>query len=218
MIDLALIKSATPLLLEGALVTLKIAFFSSLIGFIGGTFLGIVQSGKSRLLWILITLYVTIIRGTPLLLQIIFLFFMLPSLGITLSPLITAILAIGINSSAYISQIVRGGIQSVPHGQIEAAITLGLSRVTIIQYIILPQALRAVIPNLGNEFITLIKESSLASTIGVLELYMRGGIIVSQAFNALGIYTLVGLIYLAMTSIVSLLFIKIEQLYNVPHA
>ncbi len=218
MIDIAFIKSAGPQLLEGALVTLQIAFFASIFGFIGGTLLGIMQSGTSRVLRFIVTVYITIIRGTPMLLQIMFFFLMLPHLGIFVSPLITAIIAISINSSAYISQIVRSGIASVSQGQIEAAQTLGLSRYDTVRYIILPQALRIVTPALGNEFITLIKDSSLASVIGVLELYMRGNIITSQAFNALGVYTLVGLIYLSITSLVSILFIKLEHSYGRSHA
>ena len=218
MIDIALIKSVVPQLIEGSLVTLKIAFFSSVIGFTGGTLLGVAQSGSSRLVSFMVAAYATIIRGTPMMLQIMFFYLMLPHCGIFLSPLTTAIIAIGINSSAYISQIVRSGISSVSQGQIEAAKTLGLSSFVITRYLVLPQALRVVIPALGSEFITLIKDSSLASTIGVLELYMRGSIIVSQAFNSLGVYTLVGLMYLAMTSLISILFLKIEHYYRAPYA
>ncbi len=218
MIDLALITSAAPQLLRGVLVTLQIAFCGSLLGFFGGTLLGIAQTGSSKLLRFLVTMYVTIIRGTPMLLQIMFFFLMLPNLGIHIAPLPTAIIAIGLNSSAYISQIVRSGITSVSQGQIEAATTLGLSRYDITRYIVLPQALRIVLPALGNEFITLIKDSSLASTIGVLELYKRGEIFVSQSYNALGVYTLVGLLYLLITSVVSLLFLKLEHSYRKKHA
>ena len=217
MIDLALIKSVVPQLLQASLVTLQIALFSSLIGFIGGTVLGIIQSGTSALLRGLVTIYVTIIRGTPMLLQITFFFLMLPYIGIVISPFYTAILAIGLNSSAYISQIIRSGIISVSQGQIEAAKTLGLSRYLTTRYIVLPQAIRVVVPALGNELITLIKDSSLASAIGVLELFKRGDIIISQAYNALGVYTLVGLMYLLITSLVSLIILKIEQFYRVPH-
>ncbi len=213
-IDSEFISRVLPQLLEGAGITLIIALSAATIGFVGGTFLGIAQTSKSLLLRTTVTIFVTVIRGTPLILQIMFFWLMLSSLGIFISALSTAILAIGINSCAYISQVVRSGISSVPRGQIEAAQTLGLSKYNITRYIVLPQALRIVIPALGNEFVTLIKESSLASTIGVLELYMRGGIIVSQAFNALTVYALVGLIYLAMTSVLSLIILKIEHSLN----
>lgn len=203
-----------PQLLQGAGLTLTIAACSSAIGFFGGTLLGIAQTSAIRPLKIAVTLYVTIIRGTPLLLQIMFFFLMLSSLGINISALSTAILAIGINSSAYISQIIKSGIASVSRGQVEAAKTLGISTYDITRYIVLPQALRVVVPALGNEFITLIKESSLASAIGVMELYMRGNIIISQAFNALSIYTITGLMYLAMTSLVSIMVLKLEHSLN----
>lgn len=214
MIDYAFIGQIFPQLLEGAWVTLIIAGASSAIGFIGGTILGIAQSSSSRPLRYAVTLAVTVIRGTPLLLQIMFFYLVLSHIGIHISALNTAILAIGINSSAYISQIVRSGIASVSRGQIEAAQTLGISRYDITRYIVLPQALRTVLPALGNESVTLIKESSLASTIGVLELYARGSIIISQAFNSLSVYAVVGLMYLAMTSIVSLIVLKIEHSLN----
>ncbi len=214
MIDVELLRQYFPQLLEGAQITLIIAATSASIGFIGGTILGIAQSSESKPLRYLITAVVTLIRGTPLLLQIMFFYFMLSHAGIHISALSTAILAIGINSSAYISQIVRSGITSVSHGQIEAAQTLGISGFDITRYLVLPQALRIVLPALGNEFVTLIKESSLASSIGVLELYMRGQIVITQAFNSLSVYLIVGLMYLTMTSIVSLLVLKLEHSLN----
>ncbi len=206
-----------PQLLQGAGITMLIAAGSSLIGFLGGTLLGVAQSGKQTLLRLLVTAYVTVIRGTPMLLQIMFWYLMLSAIGINISALNTAIIAIGINSSAYISQIIRSGIAAVSRGQIEAAKTLGVSNYHITRYIILPQALRIVLPALGNEFVTLIKDSALASTIGVLELYQRGEILKSQAFNALPIYAMIGLIYLIMTTIVSLVVLKLEESLNARH-
>jgi polar amino acid transport system permease protein len=214
MIDVAFIQQIFPRLLEGASVTLFIAGVASAIGFIGGTILGVAQSSPSKPLRYAITGVVTIIRGTPMLLQIMFFYFMLSHIGIHISALKTAIIAIGINSSAYISQIIRSGIASVSRGQIEAGQTLGLSRYDITRYIVLPQAVRTVLPALGNEFVTLIKDSSLASVIGVLELYQQGQIIISQVFSSLTVYAVIGLIYLAMTTTVSLLVLKLEHSLN----
>ncbi len=214
MIDLTFVWQILPQLLQAAGTTLILASSAAAIGFIGGTLLGIAQSRGNTLLKVAVTFYVTVIRGTPLLLQIMFFYLMLPSIGIHISALATAIFAIGINSSAYISQIVRSGIQSVSRGQLEAAQTLGINSFDITRYIILPQALRIVIPALGNELVTLIKESSLAFTIGVIELFKRGEIIISQAYNSLTVYAVVGLIYLAMTSLVSLCVLKIEHSLN----
>lgn len=214
MIDSEFFAHIFPFLLRGAGITLIIAAASSTIGFVGGTLLGIAQAGSYKPLKVIVTIFVTIIRGTPLLLQIMFFFLMLSSLGIHISALSTAVLAIGLNSCAYISQIVRSGISSVSRGQIEAARTLGVGTFDITRYIVLPQALRVVVPALGNEFVTLIKESSLASAIGVMELYASGNIIITQAFNALAIYTATGLMYLAMTSTVSLMVLKLEHSLN----
>lgn len=213
MIDLAFIQAALPRLLSGAWITLQIAFFGSILGFSGGILLGILQSGESKLINFFIWIYVTIIRGTPMLLQIVFFSLMLNNL----SPFWTAIIAIGINSSAYISQIVKSGIASVSRGQIEAAQTLGLSHFDITRYIILPQALSIVLPALSSEFITLIKDSALASIIGVTELFRQGEIIVSQTYRALITYALIGIFYLLITSVVSLLFIKLEHYYRKSH-
>ncbi len=214
MIDTAFIQAALPRLLSGAWVTMQIAVFGSFLGFSGGILLGVLQSGTSKIVNFFIWIYVTIIRGTPMLLQIMFFSLMLTAL----SPFWTAIIAIGINSSAYISQIVKSGISSVSKGQIEAAQTLGLSRYDITRYIVLPQALSIVLPALSSEFITLIKDSALASIIGVTELFRQGEIIVSHTYRALLTYALVGLCYLLITSVVSLLFIKLEHYYRKPHA
>lgn len=214
MLDINFALSILPQLLLGMLVSIIITIFSSLIGLIFGTLLGIAQSSNFGWLRKLVVLYSTLIRGTPMLLQIMFFYLFLPQFGIYISALSTAVLAIGINSSAYISQIVRSGIKSVPKGQIEAAKTLGINIYDQIKYIILPQAFSVIIPALGNEFITLIKDSSLASLIGVMELYMRGNIIISQTHNALTVYFLVGLIYLTVTTILSIIFHYIENKMN----
>jgi His/Glu/Gln/Arg/opine family amino acid ABC transporter permease subunit len=217
MIDLVVIKNALPQLLHGALVSLLIAFFAALIGFIGGSLLGIAQLGKSGILRALVSAYVTIIRGTPMLIQIMFLYILVLQLGLPLSKFAVAVLAIGFNSSAYLSQIVRAGIQSVPKGQIEAAYTLGINKTDLLRFIILPQALQVILPALGNELITLIKDSSLASIIGVTELYMEGTIVKNQTYDALSVYTAVALIYLCMTSVLSYFVHRLENYFK-PYA
>ncbi len=214
LIDFEFILNILPQLLNAAVLSIAIAFGASIFGFIGGTILSLMQSSKSSLLKNLVLIYVTIVRGTPMLLQIMFFYLMLPNIGIFISAVSTAILAISCNSAAYISQIIRSGIQSVSKGQLEAAKTLKISQYNQIRYIILPQALKVVIPALGNEFITLIKDSSLASLIGVTELYMRGNIIISQTHNALPVYGTIGLIYLTITGILSFAVHKIENKMN----
>jgi His/Glu/Gln/Arg/opine family amino acid ABC transporter permease subunit len=211
------IKEALPYLLRGTLVTLQIACFSSLFGFIGGTFLGFLHSSKNRFMHIIATLYVTLFRGTPMLIQIPFFYYLLPMLGIELSLFMTAVIAIGLNSTAYISQIIRSGIASVSQGQREAAHVLGFSRWQTMRFIIFPQAIRLVIPALLNEFITLIKDSSLASTIGVVELFKEGTIIISRTYAVIPIYCAVAAIYLILTTLLSCIAVVVERKMN-PHA
>ncbi len=211
---IGIIQEAMPYLLRGTLVTLKIAFFSSIIGFLGGTLLGFVQSRSNSLLRSLVTIYVTIFRGTPMLIQIPFFYYLLPELGIELSLFATAVIAIGLNSMAYISQIVRSGIASIGRGQIEAAHVLGFSSWQTMRFILFPQAIRTVVPALLNEFITLIKDSSLASTIGVVELFKEGTIIISRTYAVIPIYCAIAMIYLTLTTALSLFATMIERKMN----
>lgn len=199
-----LIKQAAPYLLQGTLVTLQIAFFSSMIGFVGGTILGFIHSSKNVILRWFATLYVTLFRGTPMLIQIPFLYYLLPELGVEFSLFTTAVVAIGLNSTAYISQIIRSGIAAVGKGQREAAQVLGFTHWQTLHYIVFPQAFRTVIPALLNEFITLIKDSSLASTIGVVELFKEGTIIISRTYAVIPIYCAIAAIYLLLTTLLSL--------------
>lgn len=214
MIDIKLIQESLPLLLRGALVTLQIAAFGAFIGIVGGTLLGIAQTAKSRIARWLVTFYVTIIRGTPMLIQITFAFYVLPQLGISLPAFWVAVVSIGLNSAAYVSQIIRGGIKSIGKGQIEAGRVLGLTNTQITRLIILPQAFRVVTPALGNEFITLVKESSLASVIGVVELTKEGNFIRGRTFDALSVFAAVALIYLIITTTLSLLVNWFERRMN----
>lgn len=210
-----IISQALPYLLRGTLVTLQIAFFSSIFGFVGGTILGFMHCSKNAIIRALVTVYVTLFRGTPMLIQIPFFYYLLPQLGIELSLFTTAVLAIGLNSTAYISQIVKSGIMSVPVGQKEAALVLGFTPFQIMRAIIFPQAIRLVIPALLNEFITLIKDSSLASTIGVVELFKEGTIIISRTYAVIPIYCAIATIYLCLTTGISILANFIERKMNI---
>jgi len=214
MINFELIRLALPVLLKGVLVTLKITAAAFIIGITGGTILGIAHSSKNNFLEWLVGAYVTIIRGTPMLVQIVFIYYVLSMTGLQLSPFVSAVIAIGMNSSAYVSQIIRSGIRSVPKGQIEAAQTLGISKGDTLRYIILPQALRVVLPALGNESVTLIKDSSLASYIGVVELYKEGQTVISQTYDALSVYFVLAGLYLILTSTVSYLVMLLERRLN----
>ncbi len=204
MIDIALLKTIYPQLIEGTLATIEIAALSTACGFVGGTILGCLHTLPNKLLHAAITLYVTLFRGTPMLIQISFIYLLLPELGITLSAFTCAVLAISLNSTAYISQIIKSGIQSIDTGQWQAAHVLGLSKWQTMCSIILPQALRVVIPALLNESITLIKDSSLASTIGVVELFKTSSRVISITYQPMPVYIIMACIYLTLTTLLSL--------------
>ncbi len=210
-IDIQLIKDSLPLLLKGALLTIQIAAVSCGFGLTLGTLFALAHTSTIQPLRWLVSIYVTIVRGTPMLIQILFAFYVLPQFGITLSATWTAIAAISLNSAAYISQIIRSGIASVGVGQIEAAQVLGFSTGQITRYIVLPQAIRVVLPALGNEFITLVKDSSLASIIGVAELSKQGRIITSRTYDAITVFFAVAILYLIITSVISFLISWIER-------
>ena len=209
--NFALLKDSLGNLLHGATVSLEITLLALTIGIIGGTLLSLMLLYGNRFIRIIAHAYVTIFRGTPMLVQLMALFFVLPYAGIVLPAFWSAVIAIGMNSIAYVSQIIRAGIQAVGRGQIEAAQTLGFSHGQITKLIVLPQAFRIVLPALGNECITLIKDSSLASVIGVSELNHQGSIIMSRTWDALTAYAGVALIYLIMTSGIALLLHTLEQ-------
>jgi polar amino acid transport system permease protein len=215
MISSSFLQELLPHLLQGTLVSLKIAFFSWGLGFLFGTVLGIVQSGNNSILRACITAYVTLFRGTPMLIQIFFMTYILPVLGIDLSLITTAIIAIGLNSSAYVSQIIKTGIKSIDKGQFEAGKVLGFSYMQTMYYIIFPQVIRVIIPALLNEGITLIKDTSLASTIGVPELFKEGTIVISRTYNAIPVYCAIAIIYLVLTTLLSLGVARYERKMNI---
>ena len=214
-IDFNLIAQYMPVLLDGLLVTLQIAAIASCIGLTLGTCLALMQTGHNKILRSFVSIYVIIIRGTPMLIQILFAYFLLPQIGIYISAFWTAIIAIGLNSGAYISQVMRTGIASVGIGQTEAAKVLGFSTKDTIRYIILPQALRTTLPALGNEFVTLIKDSALASLIGVAELTKQANFVKSKTFDAISVYFAVAILYLILTSTVSFLVARLEKRMNI---
>ncbi len=210
MIDFQLIWNSIPALLHGTGLSLQIAFIAAMIGFVLGTAFAFGETSKLNPVRWAITAYVTLFRGTPMLVQILFIFYVLPQFGIMIPPFWAASLAIGLNSAAYISQIIRSGINAVPKGQIEASYSLGFNKLMTMRYIVFPQAFRTAIPSLGNELITLIKDSSLASIIGVMELSKEASVIRSHTYDAFSILLTVSLIYLFLTASVSFCIKKFE--------
>ncbi|MBS4154825.1 amino acid ABC transporter permease [Cobetia sp. MC34] len=191
---------SVPYLLEGIPWTLAISFGGLAIGFVLGILFGLLSLSPSRLLSWIATAYIEIFRGTPVLVQVLFIFYGLPQIiGGPIDALTAGIAAIALNSAAYISEIVRGGVQSIARGQREAGLSLGLSTPQTFRYVIWPQALRRMIPALGNQGIVSIKDTSLFSVIGVGELVRQGQIYIATTFNALETYFMVALLYLVIT-------------------
>ena len=210
--NLDLAVSAMPLLLMGALVTVKITALSVGLGVVIGLFVGIARICNVRILRILSAVYVDFLRGTPLLVQIFLIYFAVPVItGIRMDPFVAAITSCSINSGAYVAEIFRAGIQSIDEGQMEAGRSLGLTWNQTMRYIIIPQAFKRVIPPLGNEFIALLKDSSLVSVIGFEELTRRGQLIIARTYGSLEIWTCVAIIYLIMTLTISRLVAYLER-------
>ena len=198
--DFELIEQSLPYLIQGALITIEITLMAVGIGFFIGLFAGIARICRIKALRIIATIYADCIRGTPLLVQIFLIYFALPLLIHTqINPFVAAVTACAINSGAYVSEIFRAGIQAIDQGQFEAGRSLGLSWWQTMYYIILPQAFHNILPPLGNEFITMLKDSSLVSVIGFEELTRRGQLIIAQTYASFEIWMTVAALYLIMT-------------------
>lgn len=201
--------------LEGLKNTLIIALGAVLIGFILGLLISLIRdshdkNGNFKIINYIYVKYVAIIRGTPALLQLMIIYYVVFR-TVDINPIIVGILAFGLNSSAYVSEIIRSGIKSVDISQMEAARSLGLSYSQGMKYVVLPQAIKNIIPALGNEFITLIKETAVAGYIGIRELTKASDIIASRTYNYFFPLIISALIYLFLTTILSKLLNRFER-------
>lgn len=209
-------------LAKGALLSIGIAALSLLFGLILGTLGATGKRSKHALPRNIANVYVTIIRGTPLLLQILIIFSVIPSMYtamtgkiLRIDPLLIGVLAMSINSGAYQTELIRSGVNAVDKGQWEACETLGLSNWKTLKLVILPQAFKRIVPPLISEFITLIKDSSLISCIGAVELLKGAQIIGAQYFDVMSPYMLAAIFYLVMTCVVSMIGMKVEKRLSV---
>ncbi|GIW31865.1 MAG: glutamine ABC transporter permease [Meiothermus sp.] len=214
--DFGLIRESLPFLLQGAWVTLRITALSLVFGILLGTLVALARMSPMRWLSGLTLGYIELLRGTPLLVQIFLIFFGIPQLTQQqINEFVAGVIAFSINSSAYVAEILRAGIQSIPKGQREAALSLGFSPTQTLRYIILPQAFTRVIPPLVNEGITLLKNSSLLSAIAVVELTRAGQLISARTFKPFEMYLAVSLIYLVMTLALSFVARQLERRWQV---
>ena len=200
-------------LIEGVLNTLKLTCFAVVLGTFLGIFVAMAKMSKSKIVRFLITLYIEIIRGTPLLLQLYIFYFVLPTVlpVFDFSPFTWVAISLCINSSAYVSEIFRSGIQSVDKGQTEAARSLGLTQTQTMTKIVMPQAIKNILPALGNEFIMMIKETSLASTFFIGDLMTAHLKIKGATYLMMESLIITGIIYLVMTYPLSKLVEAVER-------
>jgi polar amino acid transport system permease protein len=210
-LDFSPVWAGWPQLLHGALVTVEITAVSLLVGCALGLLIGIGRlDPRRRIVYRLCTAYVAAIRGTPLLVQLFIWFFGLPEFGIMLPAFACGMVGLGIYSAAYVSEIVRGAIQSVDRGQMEAARSIGLSAGQAMRSVILPQAIVRMIPPLGNEFIALIKNSALVSLLTIHDLMHEGQKIISVSYRSLEVYLAIAVIYFILTGLTTLALGRLE--------
>ena len=188
---------------EGLFHTILIALFAVIIGIIIGIVIAIIRNNyevnkKFRVLNSISKIYVDIIRGTPVILQLMIIYYVIFK-SVNINILIVGVIAFGINSGAYVSEIIRAGINSIDKGQMEAGLSLGLKYGEVMRLIILPQAIRNILPALGNEFITLLKETSVGAYIGIVELTKASDIIASRTYDYFFPLIIIAIIYLIMT-------------------
>lgn len=196
--------------LNGLWVTLKISFFAAILTFIIGVIVAMMKLSSLVFLRDIATVYITIVRGTPLLVQI-FLFYFIVANIFELERFIAGVLSLGIFFGAYMAEVLRGAIQSIDKGQLEAASSLGISKFQAMRYIILPQAFKRALPTLVGEMIALIKDSSLVSVISITDLTKVGKEIVANTFSPFETWIVVAVLYLCITSILSLIGHRLEQ-------
>lgn len=195
--------------ISGAENTIFLAFFTVLLGVVFGTCLALMKLSKNKIARLISTAYIEFIRGTPVMVQLFIIYYGLPYIGVNFPDVpafgsnfpdfVAGIITLAINSAAYVAEIIRAGIQAVDKGQSEAARSLGLTQIMTMRYIIIPQALKNILPALGNEFITVIKESSIVSIIGIHELMYNADTVRGNTFEPFSPLLVAALMYFVMT-------------------
>lgn len=208
------INQITPVLAKASLLTIELLILTIVISTPLGLLVALGKISKLKPLVLLLDLYIYVIRGTPLLLQILFIYYGLPTIGIKLDSFPAAILALVINYTAYLAEIIRAGIVSIDKGQYEAAKVLGMSYKQTMQKIVVPQALKRVLPPICNEYIVLIKDTALVSVIGMEELLRATKQIVARDFTMTP-FLVAAVIYLIITAVFTVIFNKLEKKFSI---
>jgi len=211
-LDFSPVLADLPFILGGLTTTLTVVASSILFGMVFGTLLALMKLGKVKLLSGVATVYISIFRGTPLMLQLAFIYFALPlSFGIDLGSYGSAMLGMGLNSSAYIAEIIRSGISAVDKGQTEASLALGIPYPKMMRNIILPQALKNIFPALINEFSVLVKESAIVNVVALSDLMRRGMLIGARSFRYFESLIVIGAIYYVAVMVIALIGTYVER-------
>lgn len=211
MLDWGIMIHYFPFLLKAAVMTVEISVLSLILGFIFGLVAALMKLSRNKLIKGLAGFYVWIVRSTPLLVQLFIIYFGLPQLGIDLGPFLSGVLGLALNTGAYNAETIRGGISSVPPGQMEAARSLGMGIGQSMKRIILPQAMRMAIPALGNNFVILIKDTSLVSTITLVELTLAAQRLIGSTYKPFEMYIMAAFLYAIMTTATSYLLKRVES-------
>ncbi len=203
-----------PGFLAAAWTVLWVTILTIALSWVCGLAAALGQRSHSTAVRSIAAFYIWFIRGTPALIQIFIVYFGLPQLGVRLSPFVAGVLALGVNSGAYVAEIIRSGLSAIPRGQTESSLALGFSPAETMRTIILPQVFRIILPAMTNEAISILKNTSLLSTITVVELTLYAQTLISATFRPFDFYIAVALIYLALTSILTRLAAWLERRYG----
>jgi polar amino acid transport system permease protein len=209
--ELILQYVVSPIFMRGAATTLLITILSMTLGIVVGLIIALLQQVRVKLIRFLVTAYLWLFRGTPVLFQLIFVFYVLPGFGIMLSGFTSGVLALSLNEGAYTAEIFRSGLQAVGRGQRTAGRSLGMREWQVMRYVVLPQAMRVVIPPLGNQFLGMLKLSALVSTIAVQDLLLVANQTASANFRYFEALSAAGIYYLAMTTVFMIIQFQIER-------
>lgn len=207
---MALVLSSLPLLVRASVITILLAVSAMGIGLVIGIFLALARMSRKKLLSKFAQAYISLFRGTPLLVQLYVIYFGLPQIGVVFDPVTSGIMALSLNTAAYLSESFRAAIQSIDKGQMEASLSVAMTYSQAMRRIIIPQSIRTAIPTLGNTFIGLLKDTSLVSVITVTELMQETSLLIAKSFQPLLLYCLAGLLYWVLCTLFSALQVKLE--------
>ncbi|MGH4052975.1 MAG: amino acid ABC transporter permease [Clostridium sp.] len=213
--DISVIKNVFPVLLEGSLMTIELTVLSVVFGTVIGIVTALLKLSKNKFMAGVAGFYTWIFRGTPMLLQLFVFYYGLPYVGVNLSPFQAALIGLSLNSGAYMAEIIRGGILSVDKGQFEACRSLGFTYFDTMKRVVLPQTFKIIIPSVGNEFITMLKDTSLVSVIAMEEVMRKAQLLYASTFRPLEVFFITACLYLFMTTIFTTVFSYYEKKLSV---